>query len=175
MAIAGRRRRNCSNHGQTCSGTPQSAYACTRVAISTRKGRANSYQALTDLVQRGLATIAMDREHAGWDRLDWWAAVVGRARAVLFAHLAGMARKGVMPALVQQDALWVVADDPHPFTAVPACSEKTAGNAAGSRLPQAAAANRGCCGLVIPQDEAPALTRPHGMLSTQKWQGYIPG
>jgi hypothetical protein len=32
------------------------------------------------------------------------------------------------------------------------------------REPLAAAANRGCCGLVIPQDEAPALTRLYGIL-----------
>ncbi|HEY1348941.1 MAG TPA: hypothetical protein VGF67_04875 [Ktedonobacteraceae bacterium] len=97
------------------------------------QGRANCYQALADLVQRGLATIARDREHTGWERPDWWAAVVGRARAVLFAHLAGMARKGAMPVLLHQNALWVVADDPNPFTAVP------------------------------------------GLLSLQKWRGYIPG
>jgi hypothetical protein len=36
---------------------------------------------------------------------------------MLFTHLAGLARKGVMPVLVIEDALWVVSDDPNPLTA----------------------------------------------------------
>ena len=44
------------------------------------------------------------------------AQVVGRSRALLFTHLAGLARKGVMPVLVIEDALWVVSDDPNPLT-----------------------------------------------------------
>jgi hypothetical protein len=51
-----------------------------------------------------------------------------------------------------------------------ACSEKTAGNAASTRLPQAAkraaggGGPTGWCGQALPQDEAPALTRPKSML-----------
>jgi hypothetical protein len=38
---------------------------------------------------------------------------------MLFTHLAGLARKGTMPVLVDRDAFWVVSDDPNPLSAVP--------------------------------------------------------
>ena len=65
-----------------------------------------------------MAILAKDENNGGWGRPDWEVQIAGRARAILFAHLATLARKGVMPALVHRDALWVVSDDPNPLTAV---------------------------------------------------------
>src|SRR5258708_22227079 len=69
------------------------------------------------LAQLGVAVLARGDDEGGWARPDWLAQVVGRSRAMLFTHLAGLARKGVMPVLVIEDALWVVSDDPNPLTA----------------------------------------------------------
>ena len=82
-----------------------------------RQGRANAAQAIRLLAQLGVAVLAREEAEGGWARPDWLAQVVGRSRAMLFTHLAGLARKGVMPVLVIEDALWVVSDDPNPLTA----------------------------------------------------------
>ena len=82
------------------------------------QGRANAFQTIKQLAQRGIAILAEDEQRGGWARLDWWTQIVGRSRAMLFTHLAGFARKGTMPVLVDGDALWVVSDDPNPLTAV---------------------------------------------------------
>ncbi len=71
------------------------------------------------LAQLGVAILAKEENDGGWNRPDWWVQIVGRSRAIMFTHLATFARKGVMPALVHRDALWVVSDDPNPRTAVP--------------------------------------------------------
>ena len=81
------------------------------------QGRANAAQAIRLLAQLGVAVLAREEAEGGWARPDWLAQVVGRSRAILFTHLAGLARKGVMPVLVIEDALWVVSDDPNPLTA----------------------------------------------------------
>ena len=81
------------------------------------QGRANAAQAIRLLAQLGVAVLARGEAEGGWARPDWLAQVVGRSRAMLFTHLAGLARKGVMPVLVIEDALWVVSDDPNPLTA----------------------------------------------------------
>jgi hypothetical protein len=79
--------------------------------------RANASHTIKLLGQLGVATLAKEKNDGGWARPDWWMQIVGRSRAVLFTHLARFARKGVMPALVNQDDLWVVSDDPNPLTA----------------------------------------------------------
>ena len=82
------------------------------------QGKANAAQAIRLLAQLGVAILAREEAEGGWSRPDWLAQVVGRSRALLFTHLAGLARKGVMPVLVSEDALWVVSDEPNPLTAV---------------------------------------------------------
>jgi len=82
------------------------------------QGKANAAQAIRLLAQLGVAILAREEAEGGWARPDWLAQVVGHSRAMLFAHLAGLARKGVMPVLVSEDALWVVSDEPNPLTAV---------------------------------------------------------
>ena len=83
------------------------------------QAKANALRTIKQLVQLGVAIMAKDRNDGGRGRLDWWAQIVGSSRAVLFTHLASLARKGTMPVLVDRDALWVVSDDPNPLTAVP--------------------------------------------------------
>src|SRR2546430_2467554 len=82
-------------------------------------GRANASHTIKLLGQLGVAILAKDKNDGGWARPDWWVQIVGRSRAILFTHLASFARKGVMPVLVDRDALWVVSDDPNPLTATP--------------------------------------------------------
>ena len=82
------------------------------------QGKANAFQAVKQLAQLGVAILAKEEKDGGWARPDWWAHIVGRSRAVLFNHLASLARKGTMPVLVDRDAFWVVSDDPNPLMAV---------------------------------------------------------
>lgn len=79
------------------------------------QGKANAAHAIRLLAQFGVAILAREEAEGGWARPDWLAQVVGRSRALLFADLAGLARKGVMPVLVNEEALWLVSDDPNPL------------------------------------------------------------
>lgn len=83
------------------------------------QARTNVSHTIKLLAQIGVTTLAQEKTAGGWSRPDWWAQIIGRSRATLFAHLAGLARKGTMPVLVDVDALWVVSNDPNPLTAVP--------------------------------------------------------
>jgi hypothetical protein len=83
------------------------------------QGRANASHTIKLLAQLGVAILAKEENNGGWARPDWWAQIIGRSRAILFTHLVSLARKGVMPVLVDRDALWVVSDDPNPLTAIP--------------------------------------------------------
>ncbi len=83
------------------------------------QGRANASQTLGRLAQISVTFLAQEETTGGWARPDWWAQIIGRSRATLFAHLVSLARQGIMPVLVDRDALWVVSNDPNPLTAVP--------------------------------------------------------
>lgn len=82
-------------------------------------GKANASHTIEMLAQLGVAILAKGKNEGGWARPDWWVQIVGRSRAILYAHLASFARKGIMPVLVDRDSLWIVSDDPNPLTAVP--------------------------------------------------------
>ncbi len=83
------------------------------------QGRTNASSTIKLLARLGVDILAKEANDGGWERPDWWVQIVGRSRTILFTHLAILARKGIMPPLVNQDALWVVSDDPNPLTAVP--------------------------------------------------------
>jgi hypothetical protein len=83
------------------------------------QGKTNAFQTIKQLAQLGVTILTKDEIDGGWARPDWQAQIVGRSRAILFTHLASLARKGTMPVLVDRDAFWVVSDDPNPLTAVP--------------------------------------------------------
>jgi len=83
------------------------------------QGRANAAHTIKLLAELGVTILAQEKPTGGWSRPDWRAQIIGRSRATLFAHLAGLVRKGTMPVLVDRDALWVVSNDPNPLTAVP--------------------------------------------------------
>src|SRR5207237_8329220 len=74
-------------------------------------------------IQRVAAAAVERRARAptagGWSRPDWWAQIAGRSQARLFARLAGLVKQGIMPVLIEADALWVVSHDPSPVSAVP--------------------------------------------------------
>ena len=83
------------------------------------QARANATRTLKMLTRLGIAIIAQEKASGGWFRPDWWAQIVGRSRATLFAHLSRLVREGTMPVLVDRDAFWVVSNDPDPLAAVP--------------------------------------------------------
>lgn len=83
------------------------------------QARANASQTITKLAELGVAILAQQQTDGGWNRPDWWASLVGASRAKLFAHLVHLVRKGIMPVLIDRNALWVVSNDPNPLTAVP--------------------------------------------------------
>jgi hypothetical protein len=82
-------------------------------------GKANASRSIELLAQLGVAILAKEKYDGGWARPDWRMQIVGRSRAILFTHLASFARKGLMPVLVDKDAVWIVSDDPNPLTTVP--------------------------------------------------------
>lgn len=81
--------------------------------------RENTLRTITQLTHLSLLLIASDEHARGWDRPDWWSQIVGQSRALVFTHLADLARKGTMPLLVNHDAVWVTSNDPNPLTAIP--------------------------------------------------------
>jgi hypothetical protein len=83
------------------------------------EARANASHTIKLLAQLGMSIVTQKETEGGWSRHDWWAQILGRSRAALFAHLVRLGRKGIMPVLVAGDALWVVSNDPNPLTAVP--------------------------------------------------------
>lgn len=79
------------------------------------EGRANAAASIAQLVHLGLAQLSPDHPESAWYRAEWWHHIIGGSRAALFAHLVRLVKRGVMPVLLHEDALWVVSDDPHPF------------------------------------------------------------
>jgi hypothetical protein len=75
-------------------------------------GRANALRTITRLAELGASTLAESQP-------DWWVQVVGLGRALFFAQLVDLVRKGTMPVLVEGNAFWVISDEPHPHSAVP--------------------------------------------------------
>jgi hypothetical protein len=84
-----------------------------------QQARANATQTLRLLTQQSIHLLGQEQAKGGWKRPDWWAQLVGRSRALLFAQLVQLVRKGTMPVLVTPDALWVVSNNLNPLTAVP--------------------------------------------------------
>jgi hypothetical protein len=82
-------------------------------------GRANALHTITLLAELGISILAEVQTLGGWSRPDWWIQVIGLGRALLFAQLGSMVKKGIMPVLVQRDAFWVISDEAHPPSAVP--------------------------------------------------------
>mgnify|MGYP007135465416 CR=1 FL=1 len=82
-------------------------------------GRANALHTITRLAEFGVSILAQEQTAGGWSRPDWWVQVVGLGRALLFAQLVSLVRKGTMPVLVERDAFWVISDEAHPLSAVP--------------------------------------------------------
>jgi len=82
-------------------------------------GRANALHTITRLAELGISILAQEQTVGGWSRPDWWVQVVGLGRALLFAQLVSLVRKGTMPVLVDRNALWVISDEAHPLSAVP--------------------------------------------------------
>jgi hypothetical protein len=83
------------------------------------QGRANALHTISRLAELGISLLAEEQALGGWSRTDWWVQVVGLGRALLFAQLASMVIKGIMPVLVERDAFWVISDEAHPPSAVP--------------------------------------------------------
>jgi hypothetical protein len=82
-------------------------------------GRANALHTITRLAEFGVSLLAQEQTAGGWSRPDWWVQVVGLGRALLFAQLVSLVRKGTMPVLVDRNAFWVISDEAHPLSAVP--------------------------------------------------------
>jgi hypothetical protein len=100
-------------------------------------GRANALHSITRLAELGISTLAEVQTALGLSRPDWWGQVVGLGRALLFAQLVGMVKKGIMPVLVQRDAFWVISDEAHPPSAVPGLltAQRWTGYTAGYEAP----------------------------------------
>ena len=100
-------------------------------------GRANALHTITLLAELGISILAQEQTLGGWSRPDWWIQIVGLGRALLFAQLGRMVKKGIMPVLVQRDAFWVISDEAHPPSAVPGllAAQRWTGYTAGYAAP----------------------------------------
>src|SRR6266852_1523517 len=100
-------------------------------------GRANALHTISRLAEFGVSLLAQEQTAGGWSRPDWWVQVVGLGRALLFAQLVSLVRKGTMPVLVQRDAFWVISDEAHPLSAVPGLltAQRWRGYSAGYEAP----------------------------------------
>src|SRR5579859_773051 len=83
------------------------------------QARANAAHTITQLAQSSVTILVQGEDKQGWARPDWGEQIIGRTRAMLFAHLVSLVRKVTMPVLIDSDALWVVSNDPNPLTAAP--------------------------------------------------------
>ena len=83
------------------------------------QARSNTLQTIATLARLGVEQLALPETAGGWARPDWEMQVIGHRQARRFAHLVRLVRKGTMPVLIDEDALWVVFNDPNPLTAVP--------------------------------------------------------
>ena len=82
-------------------------------------GRANALHTITRLAELGISTLAQEQTALGWSRPEWWVQVVGMGRALLFAQLVSLVRKGTMPVLVERNAFWVISNEAQPHSAIP--------------------------------------------------------
>ncbi len=100
-------------------------------------GRANALHTISRLAELGISTLSQEQTLGGWSRPDWRIQVVGLGRALLFAQLGRMVKKGIMPVLVEKDAFWVISDEAHPPAAVPGLltSQRWTGYTAGYEAP----------------------------------------
>ena len=83
------------------------------------EGRANTAASIIQLIHLGLAQLSPEQPESPWYRREWWQHIRGGSRAVLFAHLARLVKRGVRPVLLHGERFWIVSDDPRPLTAIP--------------------------------------------------------
>jgi hypothetical protein len=100
-------------------------------------GRANALRTISRLAELGISLLAQEQRVGGLSRPDWWIQVVGLGRALLFAQLGTMVKRGIMPVLVQRNAFWVISDEAHPPSAVPGLvtAQRWTGYTAGYEAP----------------------------------------
>ena len=92
---------------------------------------------ISRLAELGISLLAQEQRVGGLSRPDWWIQVVGLGRALLFAQLGTMVKRGIMPVLVQRNAFWVISDEAHPPSAVPGLvtAQRWTGYTAGYEAP----------------------------------------
>jgi hypothetical protein len=83
------------------------------------QARNNAMRAIQMLTQSGIHLLTQEEGDGGWSHPDWKAQIAGGRQANLFAHLVSLARKGIMPVLIEGDAFWIVSPDPNPLSAAP--------------------------------------------------------
>jgi hypothetical protein len=98
------------------------------------RGQSGEAAALAYRVVKQIALIGVGRlaskKSSQFLRPDWWACIVGRARATMFRKIEQLRLMGHMPVLIYNDSVYYLSPDPDPVTAVPGLLEK-AGNLGG--------------------------------------------
>lgn len=82
------------------------------------RARALAYGVVKDVALIGVGKFA-SKKTSQFLRPDWWASIVGRARATMFYMLSELHKKSYMPVLIYNDSIYIVSPDPIPETAGP--------------------------------------------------------
>jgi hypothetical protein len=85
--------------------------------------RDNAYYTIKRIALIGVGKFASKKSHQFF-RSDWWALVVGRARATLLRKLNLLQEKGYRPVLVYNDGLYFLSAEQDPEKAIPGITEK---------------------------------------------------
>jgi hypothetical protein len=94
------------------------------ISYSHDRCRDNAYHTIKRVALLGVGKFASKKKSSRYLRPDWWALVVGRARATMFRRIEQLRQTGHTPVLVYNDGIFFVSENPDPVTAVPGLTDK---------------------------------------------------
>jgi len=83
-----------------------------------------AYRVVKQIALIGVGRLA-SKKTSQFLRPDWWACIVGRARATLFRKIEQLRLAGHVPLLIYNDSVYYLSSDPDPVSAIPGILEKS--------------------------------------------------
>ncbi len=85
--------------------------------------RNNAYHTIKTIALIGVGKFA-SKKTSQFLRADWWAMVVGRARATMFRRINQLHEQLYRPVFIYNDGMYFVSSDENPVTAIPGLTDK---------------------------------------------------